>query len=103
MRENWDARILAGNDPRRLLRTRGTFRSQLWVVGADAYTDDEGAENVEEEDTPEDTPDGLGNVLPWVLGLKLAIVQKDVVTEYIPQLHQRQRQPFRHHRTRKRR
>ena len=65
--EHWNHSVLAGNDPRRLLRTGSTLRGQLRVAGADADTNDERAEDVEEEDTPEDTADSLGNVLPWVL------------------------------------
>lgn len=39
------------------------------VAGADANADDERSKNVESNDTPEDTTNGLGNVLARVGGL----------------------------------
>lgn len=69
VREHGDTRVLAGDDPGRLARTGEAVVGERGVAGTDAHTDDEGAENVEEEDTPEHTADGLGDVLARVGGL----------------------------------
>lgn len=42
---------------------------QIWVVGWDEQTNDQGTTNVEQEDTDVDSADGLGQVATRVLGL----------------------------------
>jgi hypothetical protein len=41
----------------------------MWVVGGNEDTDCERTKNIEEQDTPEDSADCLGNVLARILGL----------------------------------
>jgi len=64
--QHGDTGVLHRNHPRRLLGTLGAVSSKLGVVGADGSSDDERTEDVEEEDTPEDTLDSLGDVLARV-------------------------------------
>lgn len=66
VRKSRDTGVLDGNDPGGGLSTLGIGVGELGVAGADADTDDKGTENVEEQDTPEDTANGLGDVLAWV-------------------------------------
>ena len=69
VREHRDGGILHGNNPWRALRTLGVGIGQLGVVAGDGDTNDEGAEDIEEQNTPEDTTNGLGDVLAGVGGL----------------------------------
>lgn len=62
-----DTSTVDGNDPGGVGGASTTVK-KVRSVGGDTDTNGEGAEDVEEEDTPEDTADGLGDVLSWVLG-----------------------------------
>lgn len=64
--EDWDSGTVDGDNPRRGCGTSATSR-KTWLVGWNENTDGEGTEAVEEEDTPEDSLDCLGNVLARVL------------------------------------
>lgn len=66
--EDRDAGAVDGDDPRGGSGTSTTVEKFVIVAGH-GNTDSQGSKNVEEKDTPEDTADGLGDVLPWVLGL----------------------------------
>lgn len=67
-REDRDTSAVDGDNPRRVSGTNTTVE-EVASVARDTDTNGQRTENVEEEDTPEDTTNGLGNVLPWVLGL----------------------------------
>lgn len=45
-----------------------TATEEAFVVGWNSHTNGERTENIEEEDTPEDTANRLGDVPSWVLG-----------------------------------
>ena len=66
--EGWDTGTLDGNNPRRSSGTDTTVEKSS-LVGRDKDTNGEGTEDVEEQDTPEDTANGLWNVLARVLSL----------------------------------
>lgn len=66
--KNLDSGAVDGNNPWRSGSVRFTVE-EIVVIVWNENTDSEGTENVEEEDTPEDTTNGLGDVLAWVLGL----------------------------------
>lgn len=71
-RQDGDGGTADGDDPGRGSRTGVVVllrREQVLVVIWHQHTQEEGAENVEEEDTPEDSLDGLGDVLARVLRL----------------------------------
>jgi len=60
--ESFDTRSLDGNNP---WRSKGTWLSagKIWILSGNQDTNGERAENVEEKNTPEDTTNGLWNVL----------------------------------------
>lgn len=60
--------ILDTNNPRRLSSANTLTAKQMWIIRGDEDTDCQGAEDIEEQDTPEDSADCLGNVLAGVLG-----------------------------------
>lgn len=66
-RKSWDLGAVDGNNPRRVSRT-GTAMEQSVVVRWDENTDGERTEDVEEQNSPEDTSDSLGDVPSRVLG-----------------------------------
>ncbi len=70
--QNWDASIPNTNNPWGL-RSTGSTRSlctqQALVIGGNKDTNCERAKNVEEQNTPEDSANGLGNILSGILGL----------------------------------
>lgn len=70
--EDWDLSALDGNDP---WRSRGARRAvldgrqEVGIVVWHKNTDSQRTEDVEEQDTPEDTTNSLGDVSTGVLGL----------------------------------
>ena len=66
--QDWDTGVLHGDDPWGALSTLGVVVSKSGIVAGDSDTDHEGTEDVEEQDTPEDTTDSLGDVLARVGG-----------------------------------
>ena len=71
-RQGLDVRSVHSNDPWRLggaFRTRGERLQQVCIVVWDQQPHGEGAEDVEEQDTPEDTADRLGDIASGIFGL----------------------------------
>lgn len=66
--EDRDTSAVNGNDPRGVSCT-DTAMEKVTGVRGNANTNCQRAEDVEEENTPEDTTNGLGDVLPGVLSL----------------------------------
>ena len=70
--EDLDACTADGNDPwggRGVALGVWVGAKKVRVVVWNEDADGEGAENIEEEDSPEHSADSLGDVLPWVLSL----------------------------------
>jgi hypothetical protein len=61
--------ILAGDDPRRRGGARDIFVGERLIIVWDKDTNGERTQDIEENNTPKDTSDGLGDVPAWVSGL----------------------------------